>query len=62
MKWDAWNKLKGMDRIEASNKFIIASEKILKYYNVKYQPLPEHLQDYDNCLQNLDKYGEPSEA
>jgi acyl-CoA-binding protein len=34
MKWNAWKKIKGMDRIEAANKFIILAEEILEEYKV----------------------------
>ena len=36
MKWDAWNKVKGMSRVDASNKFIIAAKEILDEYDVNY--------------------------
>jgi len=53
MKWNAWKDVKGMDRVEAANKFILLAEEILEEYEVQYRPLPEHLQAYDSCLQNL---------
>ena len=42
-----------MNRVEAANKFILLAEDILEEYKVKYRPIPEQLQAYDDCLQNL---------
>jgi len=34
MKWNAWKKIDGMDRVKAANKFILLAEEILDEYNV----------------------------
>ena len=34
MKWNAWKKIRGMDRIEAAIKFILLAEEILEEYQV----------------------------
>ena len=34
MKWNAWKKIEGMDRVKAANNFILLAEDILEEYNV----------------------------